>query len=465
MNAGTVDGSTTIPGTSALVIYTGGDWNSGTDIYTAPVGADMTESQVGRFASLYVDGDTAPTTNQYLVARITAVNSGTRQITLSTTARTLLGTEVSTGTGTRSLRIGGAWAGMSGTSGFPMNYVTDALTNSAGDLPQVNYCSDLTMSITANISTVNANTNHQGYTTSYFDMGLANLVGPTTGASFILIGTTVGANSLLIDFDCRQNGATGSSTGVFWNSNGGGLVRCVLRAFRGAAYASNGTGNRLVESELHGNNTSNSATGVILINGSDFDMVRCIVSDNTGTATNGLTGGGTYSVQDTVFAGCGASGILATSGSYLNVNRCDFYANTLDGINLNSGSNSITGIQNSNFTHNGRYGINNSGGAKYSGYIWNCGFGTGTAANTSGNFNNVGMMAQYGNVNYASSVTPWVNPANGDFRITLAAAKGAGRGTYRQTQSGKSGMVAYPDIGAGQHQDSGGGGGAYVIGG
>ena len=57
-------------------------------------------------------------------------------------------------------------------------------------------------------------------------------------------------------------------------------------------------------------------------------------------------------------------------------------------------------------------------------------------------------------MNFASDVTPWVDPANGDFRINLAAAKGAGRGSYTQNAGG--GTVGYPDIGAAQHQDSGG---------
>jgi hypothetical protein len=64
MNAGSLDGGSTVAGTAAAVTYTGGDWTSGTDIYIAPVGADMTEAVVGRFASLYHDGDTSPTTNQ-----------------------------------------------------------------------------------------------------------------------------------------------------------------------------------------------------------------------------------------------------------------------------------------------------------------------------------------------------------------------------------------------------------------
>ncbi len=55
-----------------------------------------------------------------------------------------------------------------------------------------------------------------------------------------------------------------------------------------------------------------------------------------------------------------------------------------------------------------------------------------------------------GSITYAADVTPWVDPANGDFRITLAAAKSAGRGSFTQTQSSYTGTIGYPDIGAAQ---------------
>lgn len=68
-------------------------------------------------------------------------------------------------------------------------------------------------------------------------------------------------------------------------------------------------------------------------------------------------------------------------------------------------------------------------------------------------------MIEYGAVNYASDVTPWTDPANGDFRISLSAAKNAGRGSFIETSSSYAGTIGYPDIGAVQHQDSGGSGG------
>ena len=90
----------------------------------------------------------------------------------------------------------------------------------------------------------------------------------------------------------------------------------------------------------------------------------------------------------------------------------------------------------------------------------NCGFGAGTSANTSGTTTTTAQVAFdiTGSVTYASNAIPWVDAPNGDFRITLTTAKGAGRGVFTQTQSSYTGAIGYPDIGAGQHLESGGGG-------
>ncbi len=87
----------------------------------------------------------------------------------------------------------------------------------------------------------------------------------------------------------------------------------------------------------------------------------------------------------------------------------------------------------------------------------NCGYGAGTQANTSGATNGTGDLDVGGAVTYASDATPWADPANGDFRISLAAAKGAGRGAFTQTAASYAGTVGYPDIGAAQSAASGGG--------
>jgi hypothetical protein len=114
---------------------------------------------------------------------------------------------------------------------------------------------------------------------------------------------------------------------------------------------------------------------------------------------------------------------------------------------------------NCNFIKSSGYALKIQNG--YTVHLINCGVGAGTMANASGLYN-TGVQApviEEGTVTYASNATPWVDPDNGDFRITLSTAKGAGRGSFMQTSASYTGAIGYPDIGAAQHVDSGGSGG------
>lgn len=113
-------------------------------------------------------------------------------------------------------------------------------------------------------------------------------------------------------------------------------------------------------------------------------------------------------------------------------------------------------IENCNFIKNAAWGINKSGSGGFNGLILNCGFGSGTAANTSGTIATSIQALEIGSVTFGSNLLPWVDAPNGDFRINLAAAKGAGRGSFLQTAASYAGAIGYPDIGAAQHQESGG---------
>ena len=129
--------------------------------------------------------------------------------------------------------------------------------------------------------------------------------------------------------------------------------------------------------------------------------------------------------------------------------NCDSYNNGGDGWRTITNTGTVY-FENSNFIKNGGYGINVDTGNR-NGFAVNCGFGAGTQANTSGTINvAAGQIEEIGTVTYADDKTPWVDPANGDFRISIGAAKGQGRGTYTQTAASYSGTVGYPDIGAAQ---------------
>ncbi len=463
LNAGTVDGSATEPATTALVTYTGGDWNSATDVYTAPVGANMTEAQAGRFASLYHDGDTSPTTNQYLVARITAVDSGARTITLSTTARALLGTEVATGTGTRSLRIGGAWAGPSGAVAFPFNCLSSALLDPSSNPTRLNLKNDQTYSVTAALTPSSAGPPRvvRGYSETYGDGGRAVIDGGTSGAAYVVLSLTSGTSApvALQDLEVKNNGASGSANLVSCANTNFYAFRCVFRSSRGngLSLSAGSGGATLTECEFYDCNQSNTASQAGLVTSSiaGVSCVRCFFHDNTGSNTRGVRVAA--AAVSVAFLGCvfdtnGSHGLEIGNSMSALVSGCDFYGNGGDAFRM--GAAVPAHVENSNFLNNTAIALDaNAVGSVI--LACNCGFGSGTMANDGGN--TAGQVEESGSVTYDANTTPWVDPDDGDFRINLSAAYGTGRGTFLQTATSYSGTVGYPDIGAAQHQDVGGG--------
>jgi hypothetical protein len=188
----------------------------------------------------------------------------------------------------------------------------------------------------------------------------------------------------------------------------------------------------------------------------------CTLHDNTrhGLAFDAGFDSELY-IDNTIFDSNGTSNLVSNNASNISIKQCEFYNGGSHGIDLTSGSPTPRGvIENCNFVLNNGHGITAT--ATYPLYVINCGFGSGTKTNTSGQTNGASVEAS-GSVTYAADTTPWVDPANGDFRISLATAKGAGYGAFTQTASSYTGAVGYPDIGAAQHQDTGGGaGGSYA---
>ena len=183
---------------------------------------------------------------------------------------------------------------------------------------------------------------------------------------------------------------------------------------------------------------------------------RCVSHDNSGSNTRGFANANVALVE-CIADSNGLHGFeLAASG---HISKCDSYNNGGDGLNIASSTAEVS-VSNCNFIKNTGYGINAASVAP-GGVVLNCGFGSGTQANGSGTTNGIGMMTVIGSVTYASNVTPWTDPVNGDFRISLAAAKAAGRGTFTQTAASYAGTVGYPDIGAAQ--STGGGGSTLIV--
>jgi hypothetical protein len=409
---------------------------------------------VGDFASVYADGASVTT----LVGRVTARTSTT--ITVSTTAKSGTTTD---GTSNRTLKIGGAWAGPSGTSGFPFTLVSSSLQNTSSELPRVNFKNDATYSITAAISCgTTGPVCYRGYNATYGDTGKFIIDGGTSGVSYTLLTFTLN-NQWLENCILQNNGATGSATGL--QMSGGG-ARCLLTGVVVNNVRGNGisltSGAIAVECEAYLCNQSNtSGLGGFVCSSST--LVRCIAHDNSGSNNTGFVVGAGGSSPNFIRCIADTNGrdgwTLDTTVGVVSLINCDAYNNGRDGVRNSSAGNSFTLIESCNFTKNAGYGINISSIVSTAvTRIVTCGFGAGTEANALGQTNGTTYADLSGSVAYASNASPWTDAANGDFRISLVEAKGAGRGVFCQSQSGYAGTVGYPDIGAAQHQDSGGGG-------
>lgn len=451
LNAGTRTGDSTEPGTAADLTYASGSWVQSTGVFTVASGDPATDGvAVGDFASVYPDAETVTP----FVGRVTARDATT--ITVSLTAKA--GTAPVDGTNDTTLKIGGAWAGPNGASGFPFNFATGALVNAAGDDLRVNLKGGTNYDITAAMThTLIGPVTFQGYTTSYGDEGAATVDGGTSGASYVLL--TVSGSGVdrtrLFDLILQNNGATGSAAGLAPNTDQRTQVgRVVVANVRGTGFNSIRYG---FECEAYGCNQSNTANAGGFVVASNGVLDRCISHDNAGSNSAGFYTQGTGALLKNCIADSnGGHGARFNNTTAWNVVGCDFYNNVGDGIHHLSGT-AMASIESTNFVKNGGYGINVASGS-VRGRRRSNGFGAGTQANTSGTFGGTDNFDAIDEVTYADDVTPWVDPANGDFRINLAAAQGTGRGNFTQTAGSYAGAVGFPDIGAAQHEDAGGSG-------
>lgn len=458
LNAGTRTGSSTEPGTSADFTYASGDWVASTGVFTVASGNPSSDGvAVGDFASVYADGSSVTD----FVGRVTARDATT--ITVSLTAKS--GTAPTDGTSNRTLKIGGAWQGPNGAVGFPFGFVAATMMNVGGDTPRVNFKNSAQYNITAMmVHTLAGPCQFEGYASSFGDGGRATFDGGTSGGSFRLLqmqGTDIVLEGLIV----QNNGSSGSDAGLFVATGGRVIIRrCVANNLRGTGFWINIGPVLCIECEAYACNQSNtSALGGFDVQSASSNVVRCIAHNNAGSNSFGYFLAERNFVVGCIAATNGGIGFKFSANFQAWIINSDAYENGSDGINLANTSQGGFYICNCNLVKNGGYGINGSGAGARIGFVSNCGFGAGTMANTSGTTTGLKSMVELGSVNYANDVTPWADPANGDFRISLTAAKGTGRGSYTQTASGYAGTVSYPDIGAAQHQDAGGGSGGGKI--
>jgi hypothetical protein len=351
----------------------------------------------------------------------------------------------------------------------------NAVTSNA-EPSRINFKNDQTYSITAAMAPSNVNARYlSGFSAAYGDLaqaqsmaavnalgGLPVIDGGTSGASYVpyTIPTSLtGARIECIKFE--NNGATGSAAGITVSATGCELFRVAVANVRGngiAYTAGNLTECVIDECEVYGANQSNTASNAGIngtSSGGNMIVKNTIAHDNTGSNTSGFRFTGMGLVTRCIADSNGNSGIRISSSSYCTpIENSDCYNNGLDGITING----TARINNCNLLKNGTggngYGI--AASDTHVVVVTNCGFGSGTEANVDGTVD--GNVDEIGSVTYASNLTPWNDPANGDFSIDLAAARGAGHGVFLQTAPSYSGTVGYPDIGAAQTQSTGGGG-------
>jgi hypothetical protein len=435
LNAGTRTGNTTEPGTSADFTYTAGNSN-GTSVFTVASGNPQTDGvAVGDWGSVYLN---AATTTAF-IGRVTAVSTTT--ITFSTSAKS--GSFPASGTGTVTCKIGGAWKGPNGFDTFPFAFIRNTTINGNAYPVRINLKNDATYSISTTLSYTNGDSVcMEGYSSSYGDSNLA-VIDIGTSSSTILNFNAAGKIKC-VKFTCSAT--SGSNNGITMNTLGAVLEKCVVTGARGSGIGA-GTIIDIIGCELYGNNTSNSvSTGAITVTGNGVSIKNCIIHDNTGSNNSGIYATSAFYVFNTIFDTNTLNGIRLGSGfTYFSVFNCDFYNNGGSGIDFNSTA-GVGIIRNSNFIKNGGYGINSTNLA-YTTDVVNCGFGAGTMANTSGQTNGNAINA-VGSITYQTDISPYMDAANGDFRIKLTESMNSGFNDYVQQASSYSGVVGCPSVGA-----------------
>lgn len=456
LNGGSSDSPT------ADFTYAGGTFVRATGVFTVASGNPLSDGvQLDTFASIYT---TVGATNATLIGRITARDATT--ITISVVAGTFAGTtaSVSETAAAATCKIGGAWAGPSGTDEFPIGFALGALRNAAGNQPRVNFKAgtyNITATMVANLA---GPITFQGYQTTAGDgvnKGLqdtsskAIIDGGTSGAVsyYNLLQVSSGAqNNTFTDFIFTHNGGTGSvADGVAITENENMFVRCVFHDLRRHGIKFSAVGH-MVECEAYACNQANDSTNsaAIALAASGSTAIRCIAHDNVGSNCDGFAIGGVNLIECIAHSN-GRNGAKDTGDNNNTIEHCDFYDNGANGAQIGTGSGTLmVTIENSNFVNNVGNGIKFMN-AITMGVVHNCGFGSGTMANDAGDTSAVDGVEISGSITYAANTTPWIDPDNGDFRISPGStARGAGRGKYLQTMSSYSGTVGFPDIGSNQ---------------
>lgn len=456
------------PVTSTNGAFTQGGGAGGNDRFTAAAGTPFSGCAVDDCVASFADGAAAPTG---YVGVITAINGGGASIDLHLTR--FAGTRPTTGASGRTAVVGGAWAGPTGTTSFPFNFVTTVLTNAALDPVNVNFAAG-TWNTTGNLTHTLAGPVRFTGTLNGSNQPTSNFRGAATGASYIGL-TCSGTNTVFANFDFAQNGDTGTTGSSWLNITGTNceVTRCRFHDCWRDGLLIAGGGAIVTECEAHNCNLDDASDfggfGVT----EESTWIRCWTHHNSiapSTSANGMTvatgAGEPLILIDCLFTHNGKHGCHSPGGSVsVFAYGCVFANNDESGFNSIANASTLSVFENCIFSDNADYGIEYFAA---SGRVSarNCGFFSNGIAPTL----NVNASFLTGTITF--SADPFVDATNGDYDLNTTAgggadARNAGIGTFLEDSGEYSGVtLGYPSLGAAEPDAAAPGGGqtSYTFG-
>lgn len=442
---------------SAKFTSTNGNWSTVTLTFIPTDGTNPVSSgvKVGDYASIYIDGATEAVFVSRITVVVDAVNGGIT--VLDSGGLGGAGNKPVTSATARTIKVGGALLGPNAASGFPLTLQRwGELRNVSGNPVRTNFKNNQTYSITAGFAvhtTDNFPEVYQGYSVTPGDGGKATIDGGTS-TDAVLTGLGLLGN-VFRDLIFSTSISSGTADMVV-GAVGVEFTRCVFKGARVNGLNISGNNTLINECEASGCNGSNTAnSGCFKLTGTGPSVIRTIAHDSSGSNTSGfIVSSGSVSLQNVICARLGQYGVsIITNGNGYRIVQSDFYRLGSDAIHIAASLAGSIWIENNNFVKLGIGGIPGGAGicnlsTSMVGYSYNNAYGTVATGDTLLNF------IESGKITYPQDTTPWVDPDNGNFGESLAAALSTGRGAFTVTQTYSGTTTGYPDIGAAQAQTS-----------